>query len=103
MYSTFFVSFGKKCELFGSFFAKPQKWEKKRLPEAGKQSKKDPFRVEAPRYVFCHRMGAFYQCVPEISGEGIRILSKDYEKVKKFTEIRRMLEKYDCSFLELIV
>ena len=31
------------------------------------------------------------------------ILSKDYEKVKKFTEIRRMLEKYDCSFLELIV
>ena len=73
------------------------------LPEAGKQSKKDPFRVEAPRHVFCHRMGAFYQCVPEISGEGIRILSKDYEKVKKFTEIRRMLEKYDCSFLELIV
>ena len=73
------------------------------LPEAGKQSKKDPFRVEAPRYVFCHRMGAFYQCVPEISGEGIRILSKDYEKVKKFTEIRRMLEKYDCSFLKLIV
>ena len=29
------------------------------LPEAGKQSKKDPFRVEAPRHVFCHRMGAF--------------------------------------------
>jgi hypothetical protein len=51
-------------------------------------------------------MGAFYQCVPEISGEGIRIIlksAKDYEKVKKFTEIRRMLEKYDCSFLKLIV
>ena len=71
-----------------------------RKPE--NRAKKDPFRVEAPRYVFCHRMGAFYQCVPEISGEGIRILSKDYEKVKKFTEIRRMLEKYDCSFWNLL-
>ena len=28
---------------------------------------------------------------------------KRLRKVKKFTEIRRMLEKYDCSFLELIV
>ena len=35
------------------------------------ERKKIRFRVEAPRYVFCHRMGAFYQCVPEISGEGI--------------------------------
>lgn len=82
-------------------------WQESRMvfSSAGsrKTEQKDPFRVEAPRHVFCHRMGAFYQCVPEISGEGIRILSKDYEKVKKFTEIRRMLEKYDCSFLELIV
>lgn len=34
---------------------------------------------------------------------GHKDYNKDYEKVKKFTEIRRMLEKYDCSFLELIV
>ena len=59
--------------------------------------------METPLDISGYRMGAFYQCIPEISGAGIRIFSKDYEKVNTFTEIRRLLEKYDCSFLELIV
>ena len=55
-----------------------------RKPE--NKAKKIRFCVETPRYVFCHRMGAFYQCVPEISGAGVRqnALEKENQRLRKW-------------------